>query len=351
MVYAILSIGILGFIVWSHLYRWPHLFLDNHNPRRMLAEFELLTLRQRRIGLILLLAIVMTSQQEKDSSGSSEALCKTSFDFTSFYQNYKFIDPRWLEWFIGFTEGDGAILESKGRLSFVIGQKDVGVLYHIQEVLGFGMVNVFPDREYGRYAVWDSNHIALLIHLFNGNLVLPKRIDQLKVWLAVYNSKRGNIPIIPLQNAVKLSLNSAWICGFSDAECCFNIHITKRPAQKLGFRIKPRFLIVQQFSKECLEEIRVLFNTGQVLLKSGSGQYYTYTTDSFKGLAIILDYFNKFPLKTTKQHSFKRWSEIYNFMVKGEHLTKEGFNKIQELAKEVNKHPFKNSGLLSNEEV
>jgi cell fate (sporulation/competence/biofilm development) regulator YlbF (YheA/YmcA/DUF963 family) len=38
-------------------------------------------------------------------------------------------------------------------------------------------------------------------------------------------------------------------------------------------------------------------------------------------------------------------------MVKGEHLTKEGFNKIQELAKEVNKHPFKNSGLLSNEEV
>lgn len=58
----------------------------------------------------------MTSQQEKDSSGYSEALCKTSFDFTSFYQNYKFIDPRWLEWFIGFTEGDGAILESKGKL-------------------------------------------------------------------------------------------------------------------------------------------------------------------------------------------------------------------------------------------
>lgn len=78
------------------------------------------------------------------------------------------------------------------------------MLYHIQEVLGFGKVNVFSDKEHGRYVVWDSKHIALLIHLFNGNLVLPKWIDQLKVWLAVYNSKKGNIPFILSQNAVKL---------------------------------------------------------------------------------------------------------------------------------------------------
>jgi len=69
---------------------------------------------------------------------------------------------------------------------------------------------VFSDREHGRYVVWDSKHIALFILLFNGNLVLPKRIDQLKVWLAVYNSKKGNIPFISSQDAVKLSLNSAW---------------------------------------------------------------------------------------------------------------------------------------------
>jgi hypothetical protein len=141
---------------------------------------------------------------------SSETTCEGSFDFTSFWKHHKYIDPGWLQWFIGFTEGDGAILESKGRLSFVITQKDVEVLYHIQEVLGFGKVDVFSDREHGRYVVWDSKHIALFILLFNGNLVLPKRIDQLKVWLAVYNSKKGNIPFISSQDAVKLSLNSAW---------------------------------------------------------------------------------------------------------------------------------------------
>jgi hypothetical protein len=54
----------------------------------MLAEFELF-LFNRIIDLILLLAILRynkKNQQEKDSSGSSEALCKTSFDFTSFYR-------------------------------------------------------------------------------------------------------------------------------------------------------------------------------------------------------------------------------------------------------------------------
>ena len=39
------------------------------------------------------------------------------------------------------------------RLYFVIGQKDIQVLYHIQEVLGFGKVNVYPDKEYGRFVV------------------------------------------------------------------------------------------------------------------------------------------------------------------------------------------------------
>jgi hypothetical protein len=111
---------------------------------------------------------------------------------------------------------------------------------------------------------------------------LPQRIDQLKVWLAVYNSKKGNIPFISSQNAVKLSLNSAWLAGFTDAEGCFNIHITKRPAQKVGFRTKLRFILDQQFSKECLEEIRTIFNSGHVALRSKTNQVYRYSTDSFK---------------------------------------------------------------------
>ena len=223
------------------------------------------------------------------------------------------------------------------------------MLYHIQEVLGFGKVDVYSDREHGRYAVWDSKHIALLISLFNGNLVLPKRIDQLKVWIAVYNSKKGNSPFKLSQDAIKISLNSAWLAGFTDAEGCFNVHITKRPAQKIGFRTKLRFILDQQFSKECLEEIRILFNTGHVALRSKTNQVYRYSADSFKGLTIILNYFNRFPLKTSKQNSLERWSEIWQLMLKGDHLTKEGFDKIRELAREVNNNPFNYPDSISND--
>jgi hypothetical protein len=45
------------------------------------------------------------------------------------------------------------------------------------------------------------------------------------------------------------------------------------------------------------------------------------------------------------------WSEVWHLMVKGDHLTKEGFDKIRELAKEVNNNPFNYPDSLSNEEV
>jgi len=38
------------------------------------------------------------------------------------------------------------------------------VLYHIQEVLGFGKVDVFPDKEHGRYVVWDSNTLLYVLN-------------------------------------------------------------------------------------------------------------------------------------------------------------------------------------------
>jgi len=37
-----------------------------------------------------------------------------------------------LQWFIGFAEGDGAILSYKGQPQFVITQKEGKILYEIQ---------------------------------------------------------------------------------------------------------------------------------------------------------------------------------------------------------------------------
>ena len=79
-----------------------------------------------------------------------------------------------MQWFIGFAEGDGAILSYKGQPQFVIKQKEGKILYEIQSVLGFGTVRYFPSRNgYYRYIVTDSKSILLLCLLF-----LPRGLSQ-----------------------------------------------------------------------------------------------------------------------------------------------------------------------------
>ena len=69
---------------------------------------------------------------------SSETKREISFKFTLFSEQYSKLigkeapDFNWLVWFIGFSEGDGAILTYEGRLRFVLTQKESSILRYIQ---------------------------------------------------------------------------------------------------------------------------------------------------------------------------------------------------------------------------
>nr|YP_009261993.1 GIY-YIG endonuclease [Chrysoporthe austroafricana]AMX22068.1 GIY-YIG endonuclease [Chrysoporthe austroafricana] len=83
------------------------------------------------------------------SSGLDNAIQK-SFEFSSFYSKFKEYypdlkqpDSRFLEWLIGFSEGEGSfIIAKRGDLSFVVTQSssDIEVLNYIKDNLGFGRV-------------------------------------------------------------------------------------------------------------------------------------------------------------------------------------------------------------------
>lgn len=154
----------------------------------------------------------------------------------------------WLQWFIGFAEGDGAILTLTDRLRFVLTQKEGAVLQHIQQVLGFGNV-VFDNRaNCYRYIVDSYANVFLLYVLFNGNLVLPHRIQQLKAWYDKLTSRANNFSLPAfIFNQVIPSLNDAWLSGFTDAEGCFNVTIYARKASVTGFRVVVvKFLLDQK---------------------------------------------------------------------------------------------------------
>lgn len=98
----------------------------------------------------------------------------------------------WLCWFIGFIEGDGAIQKHKNKIYFVLTQKEGDILYHIQKVQNIGNVKYFPQGKthkngFYRFFVNKKEEIYLLILLFNGNQILKSRQKQLKSWILEYN--------------------------------------------------------------------------------------------------------------------------------------------------------------------
>lgn len=105
-----------------------------------------------------------------------------SFDFSSFETKYSKLYPHsskpskaFLEWFIGFTEGDGSFIVP--GLQFVITQSSsvalrVQVLNYIQTNLGFGkVIQQSKSNHTHRFIVQDVSNILLICLIFNGNMV------------------------------------------------------------------------------------------------------------------------------------------------------------------------------------
>ena len=108
---------------------------------------------------------------------ASEFTSGSSFNFHTFNSLFiksgkNPINTKWLEWFIGFAEGDGAIFADKNisRIRFILTQKESEVLVHIQKTFGFGIVRHYnPNKGNGfkgtsngfsRWVVEDFNSLV-----------------------------------------------------------------------------------------------------------------------------------------------------------------------------------------------
>ena len=91
----------------------------------------------------------------ESSETTSEA---SSFDFTDFFKSGQagqvpLIPTDFLEWFIGFFEGDGSVYsyatldKRDGRqgisLQFLITQKEKNILVILQKTFGFGSLSIY----------------------------------------------------------------------------------------------------------------------------------------------------------------------------------------------------------------
>jgi hypothetical protein len=342
MVYAIASIGILGFIVWS----FSSFSQENELTVALpYCEVGVINFAVCWNSLVLLGTFYSKNPISYTQSAgnlytfnsltsSSETTREASFNFSSYYTHTLNPNPpseNWLQWFIGFSEGDGALLVSGNRPRFVLTQKEGAILYNIQAMLGFGTVRHFGT--YSRFIVEDKTNIIMLSHIFNGNLVLQQRVNQLSIWYTVMNTTLTSYSTL-ITTLVIPTLQDAWISGFTDAEGCFNVNIVKRSGTVTGFRVILRFLLDKNNAELALLHIRNLFGSGTVCLRTKG--VYRLTIDSFKELMSVRLYFITFPLKSKKGLSFTNWNKVYTMMLNGEHLTLSGLAEIRVIKKTIN---------------
>lgn len=296
------------------------------------------------------------SSQSKTQS-ASETTRETSFNFSAFRLYYKtlfgndaqHLSNNWLTWFIGFVEGDGAIqtYANGTRVRFVLTQKESAILFHIRNILGIGTVKHFPQGRSGnkndfyRLIVDNPSHILLLAFLFNGNLAITHRIQQISLWVQALNNRFGANTILFINTAISVTLQDAWLSGFTDAEGCFNVSITSNARYTLGHVIKMRYLVDQK-DNSILLIIQNLFGFGKVTLRSqtlsprGGLGVYRYTATGFKSMNDLISYFKVFPLLSKKARSFDKWLMIHNIVSNKLHLSEEGLAQVRRLQKQIN---------------
>lgn len=281
----------------------------------------------------------------------------SNYNFKEFYNEYKknypdnkLPDKQFLEWFIGFFEGDGSFTKFKnGRLSLVLVQKELEILNIIKDHLKFGNVNLTSTKnKIYKYEVYRENDIYLLALLFNGNLSLPVRLIKFGEFLAILNLKliKKNQSIITFINECKWpSINSAWLSGFTDAEGCFTVSILSKDESDKRFRV--RYILSQKYEINKLilnrinEELSSYVSTpnkkllGNVVPHSEVNTY-ELKINGLKNCLIISNYFDKYPLLSKKKNSYIVFKDILKRINNFEHLNVDKRKILKELAKTVN---------------
>jgi hypothetical protein len=302
---------------------------------------------------------------QRDGVGSSETIRKTPFqpgtdfqretDFTNSPRSPAHTHFRWdgvkshlpqhinsyphhfLEWFVGFTEGDGSFIISRGRLFFSITQKDGAFLRRLRTLLGFG--NICADKKYPgieRYTVTRRDQVKILIHLFNGNLLLKRSAKRFALWLGEYNRITGEEiplldppepflrvePVLRVQRTTphlgggggresSLLWNTAWLAGFTDAEGCFTGSFSNSKR-----RIVLRFILDQTDELELFLHLRQILGRGSISPRKWGerGVHYRYEVESVEVLGRLADYFSRRGLRTKKRVAFLRWRKVLNLL-------------------------------------
>lgn len=147
-----------------------------------------------------------------------------------------------------------------------------------------------------------------------------------------------------------------WLAGFTEADGHFGVYISefkpksetrKRSASR---RVKCRFVIGQRqmdrptglmtrYFMEAIAnyfEVSLLENVITNKLLSTSYSSYYFSVESTNKLEKVIKYFSTYPLLGIKNLDFQDFTKVYYMIIKGDHLTELGRDKIKQIVAGMN---------------
>jgi hypothetical protein len=250
----------------------------------------------------------------------------------------------------GLFEGDGHIWLPKDTLSkkhnprfcVTFNIKDLPLAEKLLAIIGFGFIRIKQKENACVLTISPVNGLIKVVNLINGQMRTPK-FYQLNLLINWLNSNHGaNINCLPL-NSTSLNDNT-WLTGFIDADGNFdirmsNLDITSDKKRRIAcrFRLDQRIEDPKSHNTylSIMSNIADFFKTNVTIVQR-TKPYFNITASSRVSLALVINYFNMYPLKSSKYLDYINWHETVNLLLTNKHYTLEGISIISNLKKTMN---------------